>query len=100
MSTAAHMPDAGSGQAPGLMPLSYESIDVNVVTGDPALTSTEAGRELVELLAAHAVDAGRWWRLVDAVPASQASAMARTARQYAQSWTAFAEALEERPARR
>src|SRR5579862_3493618 len=76
------------------------SVDLAELADDQALTSTDEGRELVEWLSAHAVDAGEWSAFVGTVPAGQLGTLARTARECAQAWVEFAEALERRPTTR
>ena len=71
--------------------------DMTVVTDDRALTSTDEGRELVGWLTEHAVGNEEWWPFVEAVPLSRIYAVSRVAREFAQSWISFAEALERRP---
>ncbi|GAA4547962.1 ParB/RepB/Spo0J family partition protein [Amycolatopsis samaneae] len=68
---------------------------------DPSLRYTEAGRDLLRLLDAHAADADRWTWLVAGVPVHRRTEVAHAARGCAQSWLRFARELEERdPERR
>ena len=97
MSTGARAQPAGEQAARPPAQRKVAGFDLTVLTGDHALTSTPEGRELVGWLSAHAVDAGEWVPLVDAVPLARRAAVATTARACAQVWADFAEALERRP---
>ena len=61
---------------------------------DPALRFSEAGRALLHLLAANALDDEKWRCLMSAVPAHRYADIARAARQCGERWLSFAEGLE------
>ncbi|MGW1055882.1 hypothetical protein [Streptomyces sp. NPDC002521] len=61
---------------------------------DPSLRFSEAGRALLQLLAANELDDERWRWLMSAVPAHRHADIARTARLCGERWLSFAEGLE------
>jgi hypothetical protein len=63
---------------------------------DPSLRLTEAGRTVLRLLDAHAIDDNQWGRLVDSVPAHCTHVVVDVARRCIISWTLFADRLEKR----
>ncbi|MEU8194184.1 ParB N-terminal domain-containing protein [Microbispora amethystogenes] len=63
---------------------------------DPALRRTDPGRQLLRLLQGRSIAVEDWARLVDAVPAHCAEAVAEVARRCAASWAEFARELERR----
>ncbi|MEU6918491.1 ParB N-terminal domain-containing protein [Streptomyces olindensis] len=65
---------------------------------DPSLRFSEAGRTLLRLWSAHAMDAGQWQWLADSVPAHRLPDAAWAARRCAEIWLRFARDLEERAA--
>lgn len=62
---------------------------------DPSLRLSEQGRTLLRLLARNTMDAQTLMRLTDTVPAHWTATVADMARDYANSWSRFAEQLEE-----
>ncbi len=67
---------------------------------DPSLRLSEQGRTLLRLLARNTVDAQMLMCLIDTVPAHWTASVADMARDYANSWSRFAEELEEATLRR
>lgn len=63
---------------------------------DPSLRLTEAGRILIRLLHALAVDTNEWKRLIDNLPTHCTSTVSDAARACAQTWQEFADQLERR----
>lgn len=63
---------------------------------DPALRQRESGRHLLRLLQHNVVDQHVWADLAAVVPAHAGGLVADLARQYAQTWAAFAQELYER----
>lgn len=63
---------------------------------DPSLRFTEAGRVLISLLNALAVDTKEWERLIDSLPAHCTSTVSHAALACAQAWQEFADQLERR----
>ncbi|MGW8328543.1 ParB/RepB/Spo0J family partition protein [Streptomyces sp. NPDC055897] len=61
---------------------------------DPSLRFSEAGRALLQLLAASELDDERWRWLMSAVPAHRHADIARGARLCSERWQSFAEELE------
>lgn len=61
---------------------------------DPSLRFSEAGRALLQLLAANELDDERWRWLMSAVPAHRYADIARAARLCGERWLTFAEGLE------
>ncbi len=65
---------------------------------DPSLRFTEVGRRFLRLLGAHPPVPRVWEEFAEGVPAHRAQSVARLARQHAEEWRRFAEALERRHA--
>lgn len=61
---------------------------------DPSLRFSEAGRALLQLLAANALDEEKWRWLMGAVPEHRYADIARAARHCGERWLGFAEGLE------
>ncbi|GHH24587.1 hypothetical protein GCM10018792_62320 [Streptomyces rubradiris] len=61
---------------------------------DPSLRFSEAGRALLQLLAANALDDEKWRWLMGAVPEHRYADIARAARYCGERWLSFAEGLE------
>ncbi|GAB2847053.1 ParB/RepB/Spo0J family partition protein [Lentzea nigeriaca] len=65
---------------------------------DPSLRFSENGRTLLRLLDLHSVSQSGWSGITDAVPAHCASVVADLARECAEAWLQFADALDEKSA--
>ncbi|MFJ6611196.1 ParB N-terminal domain-containing protein [Streptomyces sp. NPDC091289] len=63
---------------------------------DPALRQRESGRHLLRLLQHNAIGQSMWADLADAVPPHSGGLVTHLARQYAETWTEFAQELGER----
>jgi ParB-like chromosome segregation protein Spo0J len=63
---------------------------------DPSLRHKEEGRELLRLMQQNAIGPDRWHELTDVVPAHCSHLVGQLARQYAQLWSSFAQALDQR----
>jgi ParB-like chromosome segregation protein Spo0J len=63
---------------------------------DPSLRFADAGRVLIRLLQAVAVDPKEWKRLIDNLPAHCTAAVSDAARACAQVWQEFADQMERR----
>ncbi|MEO3752505.1 ParB N-terminal domain-containing protein [Streptomyces sp. B6B3] len=61
---------------------------------DPALRYTDQGRLLLRLIHAHPCDDREWESMARAVPTSQATTVARLAREFARQWKDLADLLE------
>ncbi|MCX5410012.1 ParB/RepB/Spo0J family partition protein (plasmid) [Streptomyces sp. NBC_00335] len=83
-----------AGRGFGALPAAAGGPVLSEMRKDPSMRS-EAGRMLLQLLAAHPIgDEATWRRLALAVPAHRAAALARAARRCADHWLRFAEELE------
>ncbi|MCP2270080.1 ParB/RepB/Spo0J family partition protein [Actinokineospora diospyrosa] len=69
---------------------------LRILTADPALRFTDAGRVLLRWLSTRSIDSREWQGLMDEVPAHCAGTVADLARQCSESWREFAEQLERR----
>lgn len=63
---------------------------------DPSLRHKEAGRQLLRLLQQNAMGEREWADLSAAVPAHSGAMVVHLARMYAETWTDFAQELDER----
>jgi ParB-like chromosome segregation protein Spo0J len=63
---------------------------------DPALRHNERGRQLLRWLQNNSIGAQEWSAIADAVPAHSAGLVAQLARQYALTWQALAQKLEQK----
>lgn len=72
------------------------AILLNRLLRDPALRQKEAGRQLLRLLQQNAIAEQEWHHLRSAVPAHSGEMVVHLARKYAETWTGFAQALDER----
>lgn len=70
--------------------------EIDRLSTDSALSSSEECRALVQWLAQHVVKRADWYMFVDAVPLSRVYDVADLARSLAASWTEFAQRLEAR----
>ena len=61
---------------------------------DPAMRHTDAGRELLRWLHAHALDVDAWSGLISSVPPHRVTTVAKVARRCAEAWQQFAAELE------
>ncbi|MEU6039500.1 ParB N-terminal domain-containing protein [Actinomadura sp. NPDC047616] len=66
------------------------------LTKDPSLRQSVLGRRLLQLLNTRSLTVADWYVLVDAIPPHRLTTIALIARQCADSWERFADALEER----
>ncbi|MEY9878158.1 ParB-like chromosome segregation protein Spo0J [Streptacidiphilus sp. MAP12-33] len=66
---------------------------------DPALRHKEAGRQLLRLLQQNAMAEREWHDLSAAVPAHSGEMVVHLARRFAETWSGFAESLDERMTR-
>lgn len=83
-------------EAPALeLPADFHDA-VRSLTRDPAFRLSEKGRKVLRLLDAHSSISAEWCALVDSVPAHARGVVADMARMCADSWTAFAEVVQER----
>lgn len=69
---------------------------MTILRKDPSLRLTDAGRAMLRLLDAHAIDDDNWDRLVASVPDHCAQAIVDLARRCVSSWDRFADRLEAR----
>jgi hypothetical protein len=63
---------------------------------DPSLRFNEAGRTLLRLLDANAIEPDEWGRLIDSVPTHCASMIADAAKEYANAWRRVATQVKRR----
>ncbi len=80
----------------GLVSVEDRALRLQKLCKDPSLRFTQAGRSLIRLLRALAVDAKEWDQLIDNVPAHSRSTVSDAARSCAQAWKEFADKLEQR----
>ncbi|MCX4238927.1 hypothetical protein [Streptomyces ortus] len=72
---------------------------VKRLMADPALRSSETGRNLLRLLALHALRKEEWEVIISNVPPHCSDIVADLARQFADLWSEFAERIGEDVAR-
>ncbi|GAA1145264.1 ParB N-terminal domain-containing protein [Streptomyces javensis] len=98
-SPAAGTPSAGDGKpAVTLPPEPAAHASARSLRKDPSLRFSEAGRTLLRLWSAHALDADQWQVLADSVPTHRLSDATWAARRCAEQWLCFARGMEERAA--
>ncbi|MFC9588107.1 transcriptional regulator [Streptomyces yangpuensis] len=91
-------PGTGAGPAaPRVPPQPDPTAVLKKLVRDPALRHRESGRHLLRLLQQNAIDQRMWADLAAAVPPHSGGLVADLARSYAETWTAFAQELGERP---
>jgi hypothetical protein len=69
---------------------------VKALAMDPSLRHTERGRDLLRLLALHAIEPDGWAGLVEAVPAHRVDALVALAESLSLTWQQFADELRRR----
>lgn len=90
------LPRWRSNEMAGRTPTEDRAMVLQKLCRDPSLRFTEAGRVLIRLLHALAVDTKEWERLIDNLPAHCTSTVSDAARACSQVWREFADQLEQR----